>query len=142
MALIHGVMAMDGCHEPLPLTYKGTPTPHRNPSPSHLSPSRPFLLRPPTSRRPDRSASAPPTSSSSAATVVLGVREHVQEVRRGRICPLRGPPQAGTVRVLAIEPFSAADVTNSSSLPLLRAASNLLTSSTRTGVSFSLGSPF
>ncbi|KAM3313604.1 hypothetical protein ACQJBY_032887 [Aegilops geniculata] len=127
-------MAMDGCHEPLPLTYKGTPTPHRNPSPSHLSPSRPLLLRPPTSRRPDRSASAPPTSSpSSATTVVFGVREHIQEVRRGRIRPLRGSPQAGTVRVLAIEPFSAADVTNSSSLPLLRDASDLLTSSTRTG---------
>ncbi|XP_048544723.1 uncharacterized protein LOC125523695 [Triticum urartu] len=121
-------MAMDGCHEPLLLTYKGTPTPHRNLSPSHLSPSRPLLLL-----RPDRSASAPPTSPSSAATVISGVREHVQEVRRGRIRPLRGPPQAGTVRVLAIEPFSAADVTNSSSLPLLRAASDLLTSSTRTG---------
>ena len=77
-----------------------------------------------------------------AATVVSGVREHVQEVRRGRIRPFRGPAQAGTVHVLAIEPFSVADVINSSSLPLLRAASDLLTSSTRTGVSFSLGSPF
>ncbi|XP_037474108.1 uncharacterized protein LOC119350321 [Triticum dicoccoides] len=70
-----------------------------------------------------------------AATIVSGVREHVQEVLRGRIRPFRGPAQAGTVRVLGIEPFSAAYITNSSSLPLLRAASDLLTSSTRTRMS-------
>uniref|UniRef100_A0A8R7TWN4 Uncharacterized protein n=1 Tax=Triticum urartu TaxID=4572 RepID=A0A8R7TWN4_TRIUA len=65
---------------------------------------------------------------------ISGAREHVQEVHRGQIRPFQGPAQAGTVRVLAIEPFSTADITNSSSLPLLRAASDLITSSTRTGM--------
>ncbi|XP_037440186.1 uncharacterized protein LOC119308168 [Triticum dicoccoides] len=87
-------------------------------------PSRPLFLCP---------SRLMPLAVIVAVTVFSGVREHVQEVRRGRIRPFRGPAQAGTVRALTIEPFSAADVTNSSSLPLLRAASDLLTSSLRTG---------
>ena len=77
-----------------------------------------------------------------AATVLAVPQEHVQEVRQGRLRPFRASIRAEALRSRLHLHLLRTAATTSSSLPLLRDSPDLLTSSTRTGVSSSLGSLF
>ncbi|XP_044353415.1 uncharacterized protein [Triticum aestivum] len=121
MACIHG------CHghgwpprrSPRPINM-----PNCNPSsPSSVSPlipHRPLLIC--LNSRSEPRAAIVLVITVIAATVVSGVREHVQEVRRGRIRLFQGPAQAGTSRTFAIDVvLSVYFVAVRHRLPLLRA---------------------
>nr|XP_020149939.1 protein tonB2-like [Aegilops tauschii subsp. strangulata] len=116
----------------------------RNPSPHLVQP----LLDPPSPRSSSARFRARKLCGHhcltlvTAATVLAVPQEHVQEVRQGRLRPFRASIRAEALRSSLHLHLLRTAATTSSSLPLLRDSPDLLTSSTRTGVSSSLGSLF